>query len=52
MDIPAAAREKTEKGAEAFVRYFFDQVNARMDYARRRLIEALSDAGLRVLHKT
>lgn len=26
-EVPAAAREKTEKGAEAFVRYFFDQVN-------------------------
>ena len=24
-DVPAAAREKTEKGAEAFVSYFFDQ---------------------------
>ena len=27
VDIPAAAREKSDKGAEAFVRYFFDQVN-------------------------
>ena len=27
VEIPAAAREKSEKGAEAFVRYFFDQVN-------------------------
>ena len=26
-DVPAAAREKTEEGAEAFVTYFFDQVN-------------------------
>ena len=26
--IPAAARVKSDKGAEAFVRYFFDQVNA------------------------
>ena len=28
VEIPAAARVKSEKGAEAFVRYFFDQVNA------------------------
>ncbi len=27
VDIPAAARVKSDKGAEAFVRYFFDQVN-------------------------
>lgn len=27
-DLPAAAREKTEKGAEAFVAHFFAQVNA------------------------
>jgi hypothetical protein len=26
--IPAAARVKSDKGAEAFVRYFFDQINA------------------------
>jgi hypothetical protein len=26
-EIPAAAREQTEAGAEAFVRFFFDQVN-------------------------
>ena len=27
VEVPAAAREKTEKGAEAFVRFFFEQVN-------------------------
>ena len=35
-DIPAAARVKSDKGAEAFTRYFFDQVN-----------EAWNDAGPR-----
>ena len=33
VEIPAAAREKSEKGAEAFVRYFFDQVECRLDEA-------------------
>ena len=36
VEVPAAAREKTEKGAEAFVRFFFDQVNAGLDGAGRR----------------
>ncbi len=40
VDIPAAAREKSDKGAEAFVRYFFDQVNSRLDHPEPDLIEA------------
>jgi hypothetical protein len=45
VEIPAAAREKSEKGAEAFVRYFFDQVNAAWTTPDPILIEQLSDAG-------
>ncbi len=46
VDIPAAARVKSDKGAEAFVRYFFDQVNEGMDDARaHRLIDVNSDSG-------
>ena len=48
-DIPAAAREKSEKGAEAFVRYFIEQVSSRMDHtASRHLIEGLAEPGLRI----
>ncbi len=42
-DIPAAAREKSEKGAEAFVRYFFDQVNAAWTTPRAGMISSLSE---------
>jgi len=42
VDIPAAARVKSDKGAEAFVRYFFDQVNTAWTEPRPGLIAALS----------
>jgi hypothetical protein len=44
VEIPAAARKKTEKGAEAFVRYFFDQVNAAWMTADPRPIASNSEA--------
>ena len=40
--VPAAAREKSEKGAEAFVRYFFDQVNRAWTTPEAGLIARLS----------
>ena len=43
--VPAAAREKSEKGAEAFVRYFFDQVNVAWMEAAPARIEDSSDGG-------
>ena len=47
VEVPAAAREKTEKGAEAFVRFFFDQVNAGVDQRRiRASSRTYRDAGL------
>ena len=42
-EIPAAAREQTEAGAEAFVRFFFDQFNIAWTEPRAGLIESLSD---------
>ena len=42
-DVPAAAREKTEKGAEAFVTYFVQQSAAAWTTPNARLIENLSD---------
>jgi hypothetical protein len=42
VEIPAAARVKSEKGAEAFVRYFFDQVNLAWTTPRAGLIASLS----------
>lgn len=45
VEIPAAAREKSDKGAEAFVRFFFDQVNVAWTTPRAGLIAALSDGG-------
>jgi Family of unknown function (DUF6318) len=45
VEIPAAAREKSDQGAEAFVRYFFDQVNTAWTTPRAGLIVALSDEG-------
>ena len=41
--IPAAAREQTEAGAEAFVRFFFDQFNTAWTEPRAGLIASLSD---------
>jgi hypothetical protein len=43
VEVPAAARVKSEKGAEAFVRYFFDQVNAAWMRPDPVLLEPLSD---------
>ncbi|MBD3783246.1 MAG: hypothetical protein IE926_09885 [Micrococcales bacterium] len=42
-DIPAAARQKTNAGAEAFVRFFFDQFNVAWTQPQPGLIKALSD---------
>jgi len=42
-EIPAAAREQTEAGAEAFVRFFFDQLNTALTEPRAGLIKSLSD---------
>lgn len=44
VEIPAAARQKTDKGAEAFVRYFFDQVNVAWMGPEPGLLARLSDA--------
>lgn len=41
--IPAAAREKTDAGAEAFVKYFFDQFNVAWTKPEPGLIKSLSD---------
>ncbi len=43
--IPAAARVKSDKGAEAFVRYFFDQVNVAWTTPDPRAIESNSEEG-------
>lgn len=45
VDIPAAAREKSDKGAEAFVRFFFDQVNVAWTTPTPKPIEASSEPG-------
>jgi hypothetical protein len=50
--IPAAAREKSEKGAEAFVRYFFDQVNVAWTAPRPGVIESLADTSCQFCAKT
>ena len=43
MDIPAAAREKSDKGAEAFVRFFMQQAAAAWTIPDATLIEQQSD---------
>ncbi|HWO50714.1 MAG TPA: DUF6318 family protein [Ornithinibacter sp.] len=43
VDIPAAARVKSDKGAEAFVRYYFEQINAAWMRPEPGLIANLSD---------
>jgi hypothetical protein len=43
VDIPAAAREKSDKGAEAFVRYFVGQSARAWTNADPALIESISD---------
>jgi hypothetical protein len=52
VDIPAAAREKSDKGAEAFVRYFFDQVNLAWTKPQAGLVTALADSGCQFCLKT
>ena len=44
-NIPLAARAHTPAGAEAFVRYFFDQVNLAWSTADPSLLPALSEPG-------
>lgn len=51
-EIPAAAREQTEAGAEAFVRFFFDQVNTAWTEPRAGLISALGDVDCRFCAKS
>jgi len=52
VDIPAAARVKSEKGAEAFVRYFFDQVNVAWTKPQAGLVQALAYSGCQFCLKT
>jgi hypothetical protein len=52
VDIPAAARVKSDKGAEAFVRYFFDQVNTAWTKPQAGLVSALADSGCQFCLKT
>lgn len=42
--VPEAARQNTEAGAEAFIRYYFDQYNLAMTTANPDLIRPLSEA--------
>src|SRR5918993_149978 len=51
-EIPAAAREKSETGAEAFTRFFFDQVNVAWTEPRPGLIGSLSDPDCQFCAKT
>ena len=51
-EIPAAAREQTEAGAEAFVRFFFDQVNTAWTEPRAGLIKSFSDPKCEFCSKT
>ena len=51
-EIPAAAREQTEAGAEAFVRFFFDQLNTAWTEPREGLVSALGDDDCRFCAKS
>ncbi len=42
-EVPAAAREHTDAGAEAFVKFFFEQFNEAWTEPQSGLIEGLSD---------
>ena len=44
-NIPAAARARTPAGAEAFVRYFYSQLNVAWSTPKAGLISALSASG-------
>ncbi|QIM20618.1 hypothetical protein G7075_04740 [Phycicoccus sp. HDW14] len=50
--IPAAAREKTPKGAEAYVKYFFDQFNLAYTRPQVGLIESMSTPGCEFCSKS
>jgi hypothetical protein len=50
--VPAAAREKSEKGAEAFARYFFRQFNQAWTTPTPGLIAAVSDPGCQFCAKS
>ncbi len=50
--IPAAARVKSDQGAEAFVRYFFDQVNVAWTKPQMGLVPPLADSGCQFCLKT
>ena len=45
VQIPAAARAHTKAGAEAFVRFFMDQVNAAWTTPQAGILPELSDKG-------
>ena len=45
VTIPAAAKEHTAKGAEAFVKFFVDQTNRASTSADTTIIPAISDPG-------
>lgn len=50
--IPAAAREQTPAGAEAYVEYFFDQFNVAWTKPQPGLIKSLSDPACQFCKKT
>lgn len=50
--VPAAAREKSEKGAEAFVRFFFDELNRAWTTPAIGVVSALSDGGCQFCTKS
>jgi hypothetical protein len=43
VDVPVAARQHSEAGAEAFVRFYIDQLNVAWTVPARGELEALSD---------
>ncbi|MBT9254861.1 hypothetical protein KMZ32_02460 [Phycicoccus sp. MAQZ13P-2] len=51
-EIPAAAREQTPAGAEAYVEYFFDQFNVAWTKPQPGLIKSLSDPQCQFCKKT
>ena len=52
VEVPAAAREQTEKGAEAFVRFFFDEVNQAWTKPASGLVAGQSESGCQFCLKT
>jgi hypothetical protein len=45
VDVPVAARQHSEAGAEAFVRFYIDQLNIAWTTPRVGLLRGLSDPG-------